>query len=219
MDVIVGVASTVRANLDRALSTLRDAVLLVFVLLLLFLGRWRLALIPAVAVPDRLGGQPNARAVERGEPNSLTLFGLVLATGVVVSEDIAGRIERKGCADGRACECRDCHVSCSGSGVPAGSADSRTHRPALSTIALAITGAILFSTLNALSFTPMACALVLRGPGGGDCRRLCGSSARLCSPPSSSSTALAPPRGRASPCGPSRDGEWAVGDSHRVHPR
>ena len=56
VQVIVDVADTVQANLDRTRDTLRDAVLLVLVVLVLFLGRWRLALIPGIAVPVALIG-------------------------------------------------------------------------------------------------------------------------------------------------------------------
>ena len=55
MQTIVDVADTVQANLDRTTATLRDAVLLVLALLLLFLGRWRLALIPGIAPWHRSG--------------------------------------------------------------------------------------------------------------------------------------------------------------------
>ena len=56
LSMIVDVADTVQANLDRTFITLRDAVLLVLVVLVLFLGRWRLALIPGLAVPVALVG-------------------------------------------------------------------------------------------------------------------------------------------------------------------
>ena len=100
VQVIVDVAETVQANLDRTRATLRDAVLLVLLVLVLFLGRWRLALIPGLAVPVALIGSLVVVRLSGSNLNSLILFGLVLATGIVVddaivvSEDIAGRIER-----------------------------------------------------------------------------------------------------------------------------
>ena len=100
MQEIVDVADTVQANLDRTTATLRDAVVLVLVVLLLFLGRWRLALIPGLAVPVALIGSLSLVKLSGSNINSLILFGLVMATGIVVddaivvSEDIAGRIEK-----------------------------------------------------------------------------------------------------------------------------
>ena len=100
MQVITDVADTVRDNLTLTFSALRDAVLLVLVVLVLFLGRWRLALIPGLAVPVALVGSLMLVRLSGSELNTLILFGLVLATGIVVddaivvSEDISGRIER-----------------------------------------------------------------------------------------------------------------------------
>lgn len=178
LSMIVDVADTVEANLDRTFITLRDAVLLVLVVLVLFLGRWRLALIPGLAVPVALVGSLSLVKFSGSNLNSLILFGLVLATGIVVddaivvSEDIAGRIEQgtpEQAAEDAMAELATAVVATSlvlaAVFLPVllipGSI-GRLYQP----IALAISGAILFSTLNALSFTPMACARVL-GPGGG----------------------------------------------------
>ena len=100
LSLIVDVADTVQDNLDRTLGTLRDAVILVLLVLVLFLGRWRLAMIPGIAVPVALVGSLVVVRLSGSELNSLILFGLVLATGIVVddaivvTEDIASRIER-----------------------------------------------------------------------------------------------------------------------------
>jgi len=179
MQEIVDVADTVQANLDRTISTLRDAVVLVLAVLLLFLGRWRLALIPGIAVPVALIGSLIVVRLSGSNLNSLILFGLVLATGIVVddaivvSEDIASRIEQgaqpQSAADDAMAELGGAVIATSlvlaAVFVPVlmipGSI-GRLYEP----IALAISGAILFSTFNALTFTPMACAKVL-GPGGG----------------------------------------------------
>ena len=176
LSVIVDVADTVQANLDRTVTTLRDAVLLVLLVLVLFLGRWRLALIPGIAVPVALIGSLVLIRFSGSNLNSLILFGLVLATGIVVddaivvSEDIAGRIER-GEKPQQAAE--DAMAELAGAVVATSLVLAAVFIPVLlipgsigrlyQPIALAITGAILFSTLNALSFTPMACARVL-GP-------------------------------------------------------
>ena len=179
LSLIVDVADTVQANLDRTLGTLRDAVVLVLLVLVLFLGRWRLAMIPGLAVPVALIGSLVLVRISGSNLNSLILFGLVLATGIVVddaivvSEDIAGRIER-GDAPQQAAE--DAMAELSGAVLATSLVLAAVFIPVLlipgsvgrlyQPIALAISGAILFSTINALSFTPMACARVL-GPGGG----------------------------------------------------
>jgi HAE1 family hydrophobic/amphiphilic exporter-1 len=179
MQVIVDVAETVQANLDRTTDTLRDAVLLVLVVLVLFLGRWRLAMIPGIAVPVALIGSLVIVKLSGSNLNSLILFGLVLATGIVVddaivvSEDIAGRIERGAEPQGAA---EDAMAELAGAVIATSLVLAAVFVPVLlipgsigrlyQPIALAISGAILFSTFNALTFTPMACARVL-GPGGG----------------------------------------------------
>jgi hydrophobe/amphiphile efflux-1 (HAE1) family protein len=180
LSLIVDVADTVQANLDRTLSTLRDAVVLVLLVLVLFLGRWRLAMIPGIAIPVALIGSLVVVRLSGSELNSLILFGLVLATGIVVddaivvSEDIASRIERgedpQQAAENAMAELASAVVATSlvlaAVFIPVllipGSV-GRLYQP----IALAIGGAILFSTLNALSFTPMATARVLGTWGGG----------------------------------------------------
>ncbi len=179
MQVIVDVAETVRANLDRTTGTLRDAVLLVLLVLVLFLGRWRLALIPGISVPVALIGSLVVVRLSGSNLNSLILFGLVLATGIVVddaivvSEDIAGRIEQGAEPQGAA---EDAMAELAGAVLATSLVLAAVFLPVLlipgsigrlyQPIALAISGAILFSTFNALTFTPMACARVL-GPGGG----------------------------------------------------
>ena len=56
--------------------------------LLLVLGRWRLALIPGIAVPVALIGSLTVVRLSGSNLNSLILFGLVLATGIVVDDAI-----------------------------------------------------------------------------------------------------------------------------------
>jgi hydrophobe/amphiphile efflux-1 (HAE1) family protein len=137
-------------------------------------------MIPGIAVPVALIGSLVVVRLSGSELNSLILFGLVLATGIVVddaivvSEDIASRIERgedpQQAAENAMAELASAVVATSlvlaAVFIPVllipGSV-GRLYQP----IALAIGGAILFSTLNALSFTPMATARVLGTWGGG----------------------------------------------------
>ncbi len=67
---------------------MRDAVILVAVVVLLFLQNWRSALIPLVAVPVAIIGTFAVLAAMGFTLNNLTLFGLVLAIGIVVDDAI-----------------------------------------------------------------------------------------------------------------------------------
>jgi multidrug efflux pump subunit AcrB len=68
--------------------TLLHAVLLVAVVVLVFLQNWRSALIPLIAVPVAIIGTFAAMAAMGFSVNTLTLFGLVLAIGIVVDDAI-----------------------------------------------------------------------------------------------------------------------------------
>ncbi|OAI42074.1 hypothetical protein AYO40_06765 [Planctomycetaceae bacterium SCGC AG-212-D15] len=69
-------------------KTLRDAIILVAVVVLLFLQNWRSALIPLIAVPVAVIGTFAVMAAMGFSLNNLTLFGLVLAIGIVVDDAI-----------------------------------------------------------------------------------------------------------------------------------
>jgi multidrug efflux pump subunit AcrB len=75
-------------SVREVFNTLRDAVILVAVVVLLFLQNWRSALIPLVAVPVAIIGTFAVMAAIGFSLNNLTLFGLVLAIGIVVDDAI-----------------------------------------------------------------------------------------------------------------------------------
>ncbi len=77
-----------RESISEVFKTLRDAVLLVAAVVLLFLQNWRSAVIPLVAVPVAIVGTFAAMAACGYSLNNLTLFGLVLAIGIVVDDAI-----------------------------------------------------------------------------------------------------------------------------------
>ena len=77
-----------RESIHEVFNTLRDAVILVAIVVLVFLQNWRSALIPLVAVPVAVIGTFAAMAVFGFSLNNLTLFGLVLAIGIVVDDAI-----------------------------------------------------------------------------------------------------------------------------------
>ncbi|HEV7998723.1 MAG TPA: efflux RND transporter permease subunit [Planctomycetaceae bacterium] len=77
-----------RESIREVVKTLRDAIILVAVVVLLFLQNWRSSLIPLVAVPVAIVGTFAAMLLFGFSLNNLTLFGLVLAIGIVVDDAI-----------------------------------------------------------------------------------------------------------------------------------
>jgi multidrug efflux pump len=75
-------------SLTEVYKTLFDAVILVAAVVLLFLQNWRSALIPLAAVPVAIIGTFAIMAVMGFSLNTLTLFGMVLAIGIVVDDAI-----------------------------------------------------------------------------------------------------------------------------------
>jgi multidrug efflux pump len=75
-------------SINEVFNTLRDAVLLVALVVLVFLQNWRSAVIPLIAVPVAIIGTFAAMAVMGFTLNNLSLFGLVLAIGIVVDDAI-----------------------------------------------------------------------------------------------------------------------------------
>jgi multidrug efflux pump subunit AcrB len=75
-------------SIHEVFNTLRDATILVAIVVLLFLQNWRSAIIPLVAVPVAIIGTFAVMAAMGFSLNNLTLFGLVLAIGIVVDDAI-----------------------------------------------------------------------------------------------------------------------------------
>jgi multidrug efflux pump len=90
VDYTIGFDTTpyTRESILEVVKTLRDAIALVAVVVLLFLQNWRSAIIPLVAVPVAIIGTFAAMAAIGFSLNNLTLFGLVLAIGIVVDDAI-----------------------------------------------------------------------------------------------------------------------------------
>src|SRR5437764_2244356 len=78
----------INQSIHEVFHTLRDAVILVAVVVLLFLQNWRSAIIPLIAVPVAIVGTFAVMALMGFSLNNLTLFGLVLAIGIVVDDAI-----------------------------------------------------------------------------------------------------------------------------------
>ena len=80
--------SVVRESIIEVLKTLGEAILLVVLVLFLFLQNWRSTLIPALTIPVSLVGTFMFIKLFGFSINTLTLFGIVLATGTVVDDAI-----------------------------------------------------------------------------------------------------------------------------------
>ncbi|MBP7933147.1 MAG: efflux RND transporter permease subunit [Phycisphaerae bacterium] len=78
----------VRESIHEVGKALRDAFILVAIVVLVFLQNWRSTLIPLIAVPVSLVGTFAVMALLGFSLNNLSLFGLVLAIGVVVDDAI-----------------------------------------------------------------------------------------------------------------------------------
>ena len=78
----------IRESINEVFKTLRDSVILVAIVVLIFLQSWRSALIPLIAVPVAIIGTFAAMGAVGFSLNNLTLFGLVLAVGIVVDDAI-----------------------------------------------------------------------------------------------------------------------------------
>ncbi|MET0310787.1 MAG: efflux RND transporter permease subunit, partial [Burkholderiaceae bacterium] len=78
----------VRASIESVVHTLLEAVLLVVLVVILFLQTWRASIIPLLAVPVSVVGTFAVLHMLGFSINALTLFGLVLAIGIVVDDAI-----------------------------------------------------------------------------------------------------------------------------------
>ena len=78
----------VRLSVQEVIKTLVEAVGLVFLVMFLFLQSWRATIIPTIAVPVVLLGTFGVMSIAGFSINTLTLFGLVLAIGLLVDDAI-----------------------------------------------------------------------------------------------------------------------------------
>jgi hydrophobe/amphiphile efflux-1 (HAE1) family protein len=78
----------IQQSVDAVIETIGEAIILVVLVVILFLQTWRAAIIPIVAIPVSLIGTFFFMAVFGFSLNNLSLFGLVLAIGIVVDDAI-----------------------------------------------------------------------------------------------------------------------------------
>ncbi len=134
----------VRDSIGSVISTLLEATLLVVLVVILFLQTWRASIIPLLAVPVSVVGTFAVLYLLGYSINTLTLFGLVLAIGIVVDDAIvvvenverhieAGATPLQAAPYGHARGVRADHRHCPGAvcGVRADGIPDRRDRPVL----------------------------------------------------------------------------------------
>ena len=87
-DIVYNPTDFIQQSVDAVVTTILEAVILVVLVVVLFLQTWRAAIIPIVAIPVSLIGTFFLMAAFGFSLNNLSLFGLVLAIGIVVDDAI-----------------------------------------------------------------------------------------------------------------------------------
>jgi multidrug efflux pump len=87
-DIPYNITPVVKASIEKVLSTLVEAVVLVFVVMFLFLQNIRYTIIPTIVVPVALLGACTTLMLAGYSINMLTMFGMVLAVGILVDDAI-----------------------------------------------------------------------------------------------------------------------------------
>lgn len=166
----------VSASMRDVVITLITAVCLVIIVLFIFLQDWRTTIVPALAIPVSLLGTFIFTRLFGFSLNTLTLFGLTLATGIVVDdaivvvEAVATKVQDRGMHPIRAAS--EAMQELSGAVVATSLVLMAVFIPVAffpgttgaiyQQFALTIAFAIVVSTFNALTLSPMLSALLLR---------------------------------------------------------
>ena len=165
----------IQQSVEAVQETVFEAILLVVFVVVLFLQRWRAAVIPLVAIPVSLIGTFFLMSLFGFSLNNLTLFGLVLAVGIVVDDAIVvvENVERNIASGLTPYEASVRSMEEVGSALVAISLvlcavfipssfitgiSGQFYRQ----FALTITGATVFSLIVSLTLSPALCALLLK---------------------------------------------------------
>ncbi|MBB4144949.1 efflux RND transporter permease subunit [Rhizobium rhizoryzae] len=87
-EIVYDTTKFVRASIEKVVDTLLEAIALVVLVVIVFLQTWRASIIPLIAVPVSIIGTFAVMYAFGFSINALTLFGLVLAIGIVVDDAI-----------------------------------------------------------------------------------------------------------------------------------
>ena len=165
----------IEQSIQQVYQTLVEAAIIVFIVIFIFLGDWRASIIPGIAIPVSLIGTAAAMAALGFSINMISLFGLVLAIGIVVDdaivvvENVSKKMEEG--LSGK-------EAAIKGMQEITGPVIATTlvliavfvptaFLPGISgqlyrQFALTIATATVFSSINALTMSPAMCALLLR---------------------------------------------------------
>jgi HAE1 family hydrophobic/amphiphilic exporter-1 len=178
MQKIIDNTDFVRASIDGVTNALRDAVILVVLVLFLFLQDWKATLVPAIAIPVALVGSFMGVLIFGFTLNQLTLFGLVLATGLVVDDAITiieNTATNKASGMGALAAAKATMDGLFGAVIATSLVLLAVFVPVLffpgatgtiyQQFAATILFAVAISTFNALTFSPMLSALLLARDG------------------------------------------------------
>jgi len=168
----------VRLSIHDVVETLFIAIILVFIIMFLFLQNFRATLIPTLAVPVVLLGTCAVLSVIGYSINSLTMFGMVLAIGllvddaIVVVENVERVMEQEGLSPPDAARRSMTQISSALIGIALvlttvflpmaffGGSTGVIYRQ----FSITIVSAMILSVAVALIFTPALCATLLKAP-------------------------------------------------------
>jgi hydrophobic/amphiphilic exporter-1 (mainly G- bacteria), HAE1 family len=177
---IYEISKFIRASIHEVVKTLVEAFILVFIVVFVFLQDWRTTIIPAITIPVSLIGTFAVMALLGFSINMVTLFGMVLAIGIVVDDAIVvvENVERNMTEFGLGPKEASIRAMDEVTGaivgitlvlmavfVPAafmGGITGELYRQFSLTIAITT----FFSAVNALTLSPALCALLLRAEHG-----------------------------------------------------
>src|SRR4051794_14369438 len=168
-------------SVKSVFHTLFEAIVLVFIVVLVFLQNWRATLIPMVAVPVSLVGTFAVMALLGFSLNNLSLFGLVLAIGIVVDDAIVvvENVERH-MAMGKSplAAARAAMTEVTGPVIAIALVLCAVFVPTAfmagisgqfyKQFALTIAAATIISAFNSLTLSPALCAILLKPHGHGE---------------------------------------------------
>ncbi len=169
----------VNESIHEVYKTLFEAFILVFLVVLIFLQDWRATIIPMIAVPVSLIGTFALMAMLGFSLNNLSLFGLVLAIGIVVDDAIVvvENVERYLAMGHPAREAaRLAMAEVSGPVVAIAMVLCAVFVPTafmagisgefFRQFALTIAASTIISAFNSLTLSPALCAILFKGHGG-----------------------------------------------------
>ncbi len=165
----------IESSINAVYKTILEAVILVVIVVLIFLQSWRMAIIPLLAIPVSLVGTFAVMLVLGYSLNLLTLFGLILAIGIVVDDAIVvvENVERnikegKSPRDASAYTMKEVSNAIIGTSlvliavfIPSAFVPGITGQ-FYTQFAVTISVATILSTINSLSLSPALSAILLK---------------------------------------------------------